>query len=139
MSNTEIERTDEMSAMQRFVNRISNWFDNKFNKPDEIMSADTAFCKSMYGQVIDVNTLITMHRRRIKDIIEKRADLRNVETNTCGDYRCVYSFPTDTVPYIDEILQVFKDKGYKITNISEHIEEFKDDHMYVISWYKNNI
>ena len=49
-------------------------------------------------------------------------------------YRCVIDLEEDLSQYKDEILNPFIEKGFKIIDLSEKIDEIEDEHVYLISW-----
>lgn len=125
----------------RFANAIRRfklWWKSKNSVDVDIISADTAYCKATYGEKMTVQTLIKMHQSQINSLINDKT-----QSSTNGyaftDYHCVYSFPNDIEPYIGQILSVFVEKGYKVINLSEKVEEIQNEHVYLISWYKKNI
>lgn len=117
---------------------IVNWFNKRFSKEENVVSADVAYCRATYGMNTNVENLIKLHQHQINRIINDKTAYKS-DGNTFIDYRCVYSFPKDVAPYIDRILSVFIEKGYTIMNLSEKIDELKDDNVYLISWYKKSL
>ena len=121
-----------------FFEKIKSWFKIKFSAEEEIIPASTAYCKATYGENTDVKKLIKLHQHKINKLISEKTSMRT-NGDTFTDYRCVYSFPIDVEPYINEILKVFIDKGYKVINLSDKIEDIQDEHVYLISWYKKHL
>lgn len=120
------------------VDAIKEWFVSKFNCNDTIVSATDAYFKSTYGTSMNVERLIKFHQTQINHLINNKTSYRT-DGDTFGDYFCMYSFPNNIVPYIDDILQPFKDKGYCIINLSERVEEFKNYNVYSLSWIKDTL
>lgn len=121
-----------------FIGKIKLWLKAKFVADEVVLPADIAYCRATYGEHANVEKLIKMHQHKINRLIlEKSAIGSNGDTFT--DYRCVYSFPTDMSPYIKDILKIFKDNGYEIINLSEKIDEIQDEHVYLISWYREHL
>ena len=48
--------------------------------------------------------------------------------------RCVINLEENLSQYKDEILNPFIEKGFKIIDLSEKIDEIEDEHVYLISW-----
>jgi hypothetical protein len=121
-----------------FWRNFKIWLKSKFIADENVVPADMAYCRATYGANTNVDNLIKLHQHKINQLITEKTSMRS-NGDTFTDYRCVYSFPNDMSPYIDKILKVFKDKGYKVINLSEKIEEIQDEHVYLISWYREHL
>ena len=121
-----------------FWRNFKVWLKAKFIKEEDVVPADIAYCRATYGVNTDVKNLIKLHQHKINHLITEKTSMRS-NGDTFTDYRCVYSFPNAMAPYIDEILKVFKAKGYQIINLSAKIEEIQDEHVYLISWYREHL
>lgn len=119
-------------------NKFRMWLTAKFTAEEEIIPADTAYCRATYGENTTIKNLIKIHQHKINKLINEKTSMRT-NGDTFTDYRCVYSFPMDIEPYIAQILKVFIDKGYKVINLSDKIEDIQDEHVYLISWYKKHL
>ena len=117
---------------------LVKWVRSSFSKEEDVIPADEAYCRSTYGERTNVESLIKLHQHRISKLIKDKVLLKTDGNNFSG-YRCVYSFPNDMEAYIDEILKIFIEKGYKIINLSEKVDELKSDNVYLISWYRNKL
>lgn len=122
----------------RFWREFKSWLRAKTIREEDVMSADTAYCRAAYGATTSVEDLIKLHQHKINHLINEKTSMRSYG-DTFTDYRCVYSFPKDISPYIDKVLKIFVDKGYKVINLSAKIDELQDEHVYLISWYKKNL
>lgn len=118
--------------------KLENWWKKKTSLNEDIISADAAYSKTTYGSEMDKDSLVKLHQHQINRLIKEKTEFRT-NGDAFADYRCVYSFPKDMVPFIDEVIKVFIDKGYKVINLSEHVDEIQNDHVYLISWYKDNL
>lgn len=118
--------------------RIKNWWAKKASLSEDIITAQAAYSKTTYGSEMDSKSLIKLHQHQINKIIKEKTEFRT-NGDAFADYRCVYSFPKDMSPYIDEVLQLFIDNGYKVINLSEQVYEIQNDHVYLISWYKDSL
>lgn len=127
-----------INAAKPIWRKIISWFSARASKEEDITPANVAYSKSTYGITTDVSTLIKLHQHRINKLINDKTSFRT-NGDIFTDYRCVYSFSKDVVPYIEPILKPFKEKGYTIINISEKVEELSNDNVYLISWYKENL
>lgn len=122
----------------KFWRDLKAWVRARTIAEEDVVPAHTAYCRATYGANTTVTDLIKLHQHKINRLINDKTSMRT-NGDTFTDYRCVYSFPRDIVPYIDKILKVFIDKGYKVINLSEKIEDLQDEHVYLISWYKENL
>lgn len=118
--------------------RIGNWWRKKTSLNEDIISADAAYSKTTYGSEIDKDVLIKMHQHQINRLIKEKTEFRT-NGDPFADYRCVYSFPKDMAPYIEDVLDAFRNAGYAVINLSENVEEIRNDHVYLISWYRDNL
>ena len=126
---------EETNKPQTWLDKVRFWFKSKFTVDEIVMPAEVAYCKATYGEYANVDKLIKMHQHKINRLIHEKASV-TANGDTFTDYRCVYSFPSDMSPYINDILKIFKDNGYEIINLSEKIEDIQDEHVYLISWYR---
>lgn len=132
------ENNSNIDNARPFWRDIISWFTARTVREEDITPADVAYCKATYGTNTDVQTLIKLHQHRINNLINDKTTFKT-NGDTFADYRCVYSFPKDITPYISKILEPFKEKGYKIINISDKVDELSNDNVYLISWYKDNL
>lgn len=121
------------------ITRLKMWWPRFNSKDVNIMDATSAYSRATYGENVSRETLIKMHQNQICKLIRDKITFNYDKTNTFG-YMCVYAFTEDVVPFIDDILQPFKENGYVIMNLSEKVgEELKDGHVYLLSWYKKSL
>lgn len=118
-----------------FWRKFKLWLQAKFKAEESVVPASIAYCRATYGANTTVSDIIKIHQHKINRLITEKTAMRS-NGDTFTDYRCVYSFPRDIEPYIDDILKVFVDKGYKVINLSAKIDEIQDEHVYLISWYR---
>lgn len=121
-----------------FWRKFKLWLQAKFKAEESVVPANIAYCRAAYGAHITASDLIKIHQHKINRLITEKTIMRG-NGDTFTDYRCVYSFPKDSEPYINDILKVFIDKGYEIINLSTKIAEIQDENVYLISWYKDHL
>jgi hypothetical protein len=121
-----------------FWRKFKLWLNARFKAEEDVVPAATAYCRATYGANTSVSDIIKLHQHKINRLITEKTAMRS-NGDTFTDYRCVYSFPKDVEPYINTILKVFVDKGYKVINLSEKIDEIQDEHVYLISWYQDHL
>ena len=129
---------EENKIKNDIFTRIKNWWLKKTSLNEDIITAQAAYSKTTYGSEMDSKSLIKLHQHQINKIIKEKTEFRT-NGDAFADYRCVYSFPKDMSPYINDVLQLFIDNGYKVINLSEQVYEIQNDHVYLISWYKDNL
>jgi hypothetical protein len=129
---------NEVDNCPIFWRNFKRWVKLRFSVDEDVVPASTAYCMSTYGVNTNVSDIIKIHQHKINRLIHEKTAMRT-NGDTFTDYRCVYSFPKDVEPYIDNILKEFIDKGYKVINLSEKIDEIQDEHVYLISWYKTHL
>lgn len=109
-----------------------------FVKGEGAFSAESAWLESTYG----IGNLSTEER-----ILDKQKDIKRIirsrfrfvsenheYRNSYPSYHCVIDIEEDLVAHKDEILKPFIDSGFKIINLSETVDEIKDENVYLISW-----
>lgn len=120
--------------------RISNWWQEKKTVEVKVLPANKAFCRTTYGCEMDAKKLIQIHRNRINNLIVDKSTPDKITDSSQGnlltDYYCIYSFPENVANYIDEILSVFIENGYKVVNLSNIVEDIVTDNVYLIGWYR---
>ena len=131
-------QNDNLKERNDFLTRFRNWWRKKSSLNENIMSADDAYSKTTYGSEMDAESLVKLHQHQINRLIKEKTEFRT-NGDSFADYRCVYSFPKDVAPYIDEVLAAFKDMGYAVINLSDKVDEIKNDHVYLISWYRDSL
>lgn len=97
-----------------------------------------AYNITTYGSYDKVERIINRERERVNT--EIRIQMNSVFGPGMSKFDCynvVVSFVDDLKPYINDILQPFVDRGFKIIRISDNIEEIKDENVYLINWYKS--
>ena len=133
-----MDNNEEKSQIRPFWQNIINWCKARCSREEFIETADVAYARSTYGNVVTAEDIIKMHQQQINRIIKDKQQYRT-GTDSFSDYRCVYSFPDNTKEYINDILAPFIEKKYTVINLSEKVDELKDSHVYLISWYKDSI
>lgn len=109
-----------------------------FVKDEDEFSAKSAWLESTYG----IGNLSTEER-----ILDKQNDIKRIirsrfrfisETNkyrnSYPSYHCVIDIEEDLVAHKEEVLKPFSDSGFKIINLSDTVDEIKDENVYLISW-----
>lgn len=129
---------DELRERNDVFTRIKNWWMKKTSLNENIMPATSAYSKTTYGSDMDKDSLVKLHQHQINRLIKDKTEFRT-NGDSFADYRCVYSFPKDMAPYIDEVMQAFIDNGYNVINLSEKVEEIQNDNVYLISWYRDSL
>lgn len=118
-----------------FWRKFKLWLAARFKAEEDVVPANIAYSRATYGTNTTVADIIKLHQHKINHLINEKTSMRT-NGDIFTDYRCVYSFPQDVEPYIDDILKVFIDKGYKVINLSAKIDEIQDEHVYLVSWYR---
>lgn len=119
-------------------NFIKNAINKVFNKDDGEFTAEKAWLKSTYGSNVNftLEERIAYKQRSIRETIKSKFRyLTNGTTegsSNYSSYRCVIDIEEDLEAYKDEILQPFIDGGFKVINLSEHIEEIEDENVLII-------
>lgn len=119
------------------MNNVMKQVKEMFNRNEEPLTAERAWIETTYGS--------GSFRPLEKRIKEKQDYIKNVikgkfySSNSVGNissraYRCVIDIEEDLKHNIDEIFKPFVEGGFSIINLSERIDEIKDENVYLISW-----
>lgn len=108
-----------------------------FNKTDEPFTAQRAWIETTYG-----NGSYRPLERRIKEkqdhitslIKGKFGEINSVGSVTSRAYRCVVDIEEDLKHNIEDIFKPFIEGGFNIINLSERIDEIRDENVFLISW-----
>ena len=128
-------------------NKQKNKKDNIFRKVKNVFStkddteftAERAWLETTYGEGcnLSLEERIDRKRKEIIELIKSKFPERTsnmVVLSKHTSYRCVIDLEEDLSQYKDEILNPFIEKGFKIIDLSEKIDEIEDEHVYLISW-----
>ena len=117
-----------------------------FSKEESEFTAERAWLETTYGEGcnLSLEQRITNKQREITELIKSKFPSRAsnmVVFSKHTSYRCVIDIEEDLAQYKDEILNPFIEKGFKIIDLSEKVDEIEDEHVYLISWkniFKNH-
>lgn len=110
-----------------------------FSKDEGEFTAERAWLETTYGEGcnLSLEQRITNKQREITELIKSKFPSRTsnmVVLSKHTSYRCVFDIEEDLAQYKDEILKPFNEKGFKIIDLSEKVDEIEDEHVYLISW-----
>lgn len=110
-----------------------------FSKDEGEFTAERAWLETTYGEGcnLSLEERITNKQKEIMDLIKSKFPSRTSNAVLCSghtSYRCVIDIEEDLAQYKDEILNPFIEKGFKIIDLSEKVDEIEDEHVYLISW-----
>lgn len=130
---------EEIGDEEKKTNILKRTFNMMFNKDDSEFTAETAWLKSTYGFNIKytLEERIANKQKSIRETIKSKFRNPNGDMDariTASSYRCVIDIEEELIAHKDLILQPFVDKGFKVINLSDKIEEIEDEHVYLISW-----
>lgn len=118
------------------INSYFGKLKNFVSKSEDPFTAEKAWVETTYGQgsYKPIEDRILEKQKSIKRAIQGKFENYTNNDHFCKSYRCVIDFEEDLKNYIKEVLQPFYDGGFDIINLSEQIEEIKDENVYLISW-----
>lgn len=110
-----------------------------FNKDDGEFTAEMAWLSTTYGNGANkpIEERIINKQKDIMSVIKSkfRYSTGTTESHTTySSYRCVIDIEEDLASVKDVILQPFIDNGFKVINLSDKIDEFKGENVFIISW-----
>lgn len=119
------------------INKIGKILKGDFSKNDEPFTADKAWCETTYGSgsYKPLEKRIKDKQAQIKNIIRGRFNTVDTEGSASNkSYRCIIDIEEDLKHNINDVFKPFIDGGFNIINLSERIDEIKDENVYLISW-----
>jgi hypothetical protein len=110
-----------------------------FHKDKPNFSAEFAWLETTYGKDTfrSLEQRISDKQEHIKNIITSKFPLhdeRYKPSNKTGSYHCVIDIEEDLMCCVEEVFRPFVEGGFKVINLSEQINEIKDENVYLISW-----
>lgn len=119
------------------MNKIVESVKDMFNKNEEPFTAERAWVETTYGSgsYRPLEKRIREKQEHIKELIKGRFGSNNGVGNTVAKaYRCVVDIEDDIKHNINDIFKPFIEGGFIVINLSERIDEIKDENVYLISW-----
>lgn len=119
------------------MNNVVEQVKNMFNKSEEPFTAQRAWIETTYGNgsYRPLEKRIKEKQEHIKNVIKGKFDSGVSSGNILSRaYRCVIDIEEDLKHNIDDIFKPFIEGGFNIINLSERIDEIKDENVYLISW-----
>ena len=125
----------ENTNVRPWVIKLKKLLGMLINKKTNFITSDEAYRIATYGTNIQDNDIVLHYQKRINTLIrDKIMSMSRFENS----YYCVIDFERCVEQYIDDIIEPFKERGFKFINISKKIDEIKDSNVYLISWKNKN-
>ena len=107
-----------------------------FNKDDGEFSAEMAWLSTTYGVGANrpIEERIANKQKDIMNVIKSKFRYSTTGQESNSNYRCVIDIEEDLVAVKDVVMTPFIEKGFKVINLSEKIDELKNENVYLISW-----
>ena len=126
----------QKSKKDNIFRKVKNVFSTK---DDAEFTAERAWLETTYGEGcnLSLEERIDSKRKEIIELIKSKFPTRTsnmIVSSKHTSYRCVIDLEEDLSQHKDEILNPFIEKGFKIIDLSEKIDEIEDEHVYLISW-----
>lgn len=117
-------------------NIITKTLNKMFNKDDGEFSAEMAWLSTTYGVGANrpIEERIANKQKDIMNVIKSKFRYGTNGQETNSNYRCVIDIEEDLAAVKDVVMAPFIEKGFKVINLSEKIDEVKDENVYLISW-----
>lgn len=119
------------------MSEVFNRVKEMFGKTEEPLTAQRAWIETTYGagSYRPIEKRIVEKQEYIRDIIKgKFSNGTNVGIIHSKAYRCVIDIDEDLKDSAKEIFEPFVNGGFNIINLSDYIDEIKDENVYLISW-----
>ena len=139
LGDPDVEEEKKGGIFSKMIKKV-------FSKDDGEFTAERAWLETTYGEGanLSLEDRIANKQREIVNLIKSKFPARNSDMvfyNKHTSYRCVIDIEEDLAQYKDEVLNPFIEKGFKIIDLSEKVDEIEDEHVYLISWkniFKNH-
>lgn len=132
MNDTNNEKKNRRSLL-----KSARAFIRHAMKPEnEFITSAEAYNITTYGCYDSIDKIVERERQRINMSIRERMVPACFGASRFDSYNTIVSFVDDMKPYIEEILKPFRERGFRVTLISDRLEELAEDNVYIISWYK---
>jgi len=129
--------TNNKKKNRRSLLKSARAFIRHAMKPEnEFITSAEAYNITTYGCYDSIDKIIERERQRINMSIRERMVPACFGASRFDSYNTIVSFVDDMKPYIEEILKPFRERGFRVTLISDRVEELAEDNVYLISWYK---
>lgn len=117
-------------------NIITKTLNKMFNKDDGEFSAEMAWLSTTYGVGANrpIEERIANKQKDIMNVIKSKFRYSTTGQESNSNYRCVVDIEEDLAAVKDVVMAPFIEKGFKVINLSEKIDEVKDENVYLISW-----
>lgn len=115
---------------------ITKTLNKMFNKDDGEFSAEMAWLSTTYGVGANrpIEERIANKQKDIMNVIKSKFRYSTTGQESNSNYRCVIDIEEDLVAVKDVVMTPFIEKGFKVINLSEKIDELKNENVYLISW-----
>lgn len=118
---------------------IVKGFVKKIEPKEKEFTAEEAYFRTKYGIYRTVEQRIKDNQKMIKEAIRSKVAPTYRPVTNFSSYYCVIDLDEELKPYVNDIFSPFIERGFKVINLSEKVEEIHDDLVFLISWYKNDI
>ena len=105
-------------------------------KAPKFVTCDEAYCITTYGRYDEIDDMIARQQARINEKVSSKLAPARMGDSKFNAYTCIVDLAPDLSTYSDKIFKPFIDRGFKVVNLSERVEEIADDNVYLLSWYK---
>lgn len=111
--------------MQKIHNKIVG--NGNFDMSKSVQPANSAYLLSRYGHSYGAAERLDNFLKELTNTIQ--------EKNSKGEYACVKMLPDDLLEYKNGIISLFKEKGYAIGDLKDHINNVMQSYIF-ICWDK---
>lgn len=133
---TEVEKNVKNLGEDKKPNIITKTLNKMFNKDEGEFSAEMAWLSTTYGVGANrpIEERIANKQKDIMNVIKSKFRYSTTGQESNSNYRCVIDIEEDLVAVKDAVMAPFIEKGFKVINLSEKIDELKNENVYLISW-----
>jgi hypothetical protein len=133
---TEVEKNVKNLGEDKKPNIITKTLNKMFNKDEGEFSAEMAWLSTTYGVGANrpIEERIANKQKDIMNVIKSKFRYSTTGQESNSNYRCVVDIEEDLAAVKDVVMTPFIEKGFKVINLSEKIDEVKDENIYLISW-----
>ena len=107
--------------MQKIHNKIIG--NGNFDMSKSVQPANNSYLLSRYGHSYSSPERLDNFLKDLTSTIS--------EKNTKGEFACVKELPEDLSEYKDGIIGLFKDKGYAVADLKDHVNNVSKSYIFV--------
>ena len=109
------------SIMKKIADKLTS--NGTFDMSKSVQSANATYLMTKYGHAYDSIERLDTFLKELSSTISEKCSR--------GEYACVKKLPLDLAEFKAGIISLFKNKGYSVADLKDHIENVTCDYIFV--------